>query len=220
MGGRRGQGTGGGTLAATPPSHSAGAPSAPPGRLPRPNPRHKGGDRRPGARSGEPPDSGRRALTPSRRRRRLPGPAGCTTPPAASPGKRGRQARFLLRFLRLGPSSSPAAGVSGRRGSRAGPAGRGRGSTTTWPPGAGPRRPGSRGSGKGGANRSPPLPPRAAPNSASQVIRTCGRYSRPARPGRPRLAFSFPRIVEFSPVDLSSSSPEVNGNHRCSDPRV
>ncbi|XP_004417730.1 PREDICTED: uncharacterized protein LOC101372180, partial [Odobenus rosmarus divergens] len=79
-----------------------------PARRPSPEPQtqRRGGE--PGPRSGEPPDSRRRALTPSRRR--LPGPAGCATPPAASPGKRGRRARFLLGFLRLGPSSSPRCG--------------------------------------------------------------------------------------------------------------
>jgi hypothetical protein len=100
-----------------------------------------------------------------------PGPAGCATPPAASPGKRGGRARFLLGFLRLGPSSSPPRGSVGAAAPGLGGRGGGSGSTTTWPPDAGPRRPGSSGSGKGGASHSPPLPPRAAPNSASQVTR-------------------------------------------------
>lgn len=181
-----GPGRGGGTPAA---ARSAAPPGRRPQRLPRPSSRHKGGDTSPGPRAGSLPTQCR-ALTPSRRRRRSPDPAGCSTPPAASPGKRGRRARFLLGFLRRSPSSSPAAGVSGRRAPGLGRRGGGSGSTTTWPPGAGPRRPGSSGSGKGGANHSPPIPPRAAPNSASQVTRpralagTCGGCSPPSSPRR------------------------------------
>ncbi|XP_039104175.1 collagen alpha-1(I) chain-like [Hyaena hyaena] len=115
-----GPGSRGGTLTAPALSRSTGR------AVPRRSPRHKGGRRAGSPLRAEPPDPRRGALTPSRRRRRqLPARAGCAAPPAASPGKRGRRACFLRGFLRRGPSSSPAAGVSGRRGSRAGPAGRG-----------------------------------------------------------------------------------------------
>lgn len=176
--------------------------------------------------------SRRRALSPHLgRQQRTPrvGPAGCAEfSPAASPGKRGRRARFLLGFLSLGPPppSSPAAGSVGAAAPGLGRRGGGGGSTTTWPPGAGPRRPGPAGAGRE-VLTIPPLLHRARPQIPRVgVIRprapaaTCGRCSRPARPKRPQPVCSFPRIVGFCPVDLfASSSPEANGNHRCSDPR-
>ncbi|XP_053770170.1 translation initiation factor IF-2 isoform X2 [Desmodus rotundus] len=142
---------------------SRSARRAVPGSRRRQSPRHKGGDGSRGPRSREPPNSRRCALTPSRRPQLLPGPAVCATQPAASPGKRGRRARFLPGFLRRGPSSSSAAGVSGRCGSGAGLAGRGQRQHHHVAARRRPRRPGSRGSGKGGANHSPPLPPLRGP---------------------------------------------------------
>lgn len=180
-----------------------------PGSGRRQSPRHKGGDRSHGPRSGEPPNSRRCALTPSRRPQLLPGPAGCATPPAASPGKRGRRALFLPGFLRLGSSSSSSsAGVSGRCGSGAGLAGRGLRQHHHVAARRRPRRPGSRGSGKGGANHSPPLPPRGALNSASQVTRpgspvpTCGSCPGPGGGLRWWPALSFAWIVGPFPAEM------------------
>lgn len=96
-----------------------------PARHPRLLPPREPQTQRRGPRSREPPNSALRTH-PIQAVAAAPGPAGCTAPPAASPGKRGRRAGFLLGFLRRGPSSSPAAGVSGRRDSAAGLAGRGR----------------------------------------------------------------------------------------------
>ncbi|XDA84959.1 hypothetical protein R6Z07M_014739 [Ovis aries] len=221
LGGRRGKGTGGGTLAATPPCAS----SAPPTVIGVPD--TKAGTRAEDPAAGKPPDAahsphlGGSSDSPGRPRwlrhpaRRFPRK---TRPPGSLPARLPEPRSLLLLLPPLRGSVGAAAPGLGRRGG-------GGGSTTTWPPGAGPRRPGSRGSREGGANHSPPLPPRAAPNSASQVIRprapaaTCGRCSWPARPMRPQPVCSFPRIVGFCPVDLfASSSPEANGNHRCSDP--
>lgn len=147
--------------------------------------------------------AGRRAGTPLRGASRLPAPRTYpieaeapgprrlrhsarrfprkTRPPGSLPARLPAPRSLLLPPLR-GSVGAAAPGLGGRGG--------GSGSTTTWPPDAGPRRPGSRGSEKGGARLSPPLPPRAAPNSASQVTRprarpvTCGRCSQPHRRGR------------------------------------
>lgn len=118
-------------------------------------------------------------------------PPAAATPPAASPGKRGRRARFLLGFLRL---RLPAAGSVGARlpgaaGGRA--AGREQPQLHHVAAQRRPRRPGARGRGEGGANHSPPLPfhPARPPNSASQVTRArapAGTYGRRSGSAAPR----------------------------------
>ena len=98
------------------------------------------------------------------------------------------------------PPPPPLRGSVGATAPGLGRRGGGSGSTTTWPPGAGPRRPGSSGSEKGGARLSPPLPPRAAPNSASQVTRPrAAAGTRGGCCGRSLRTFRFPGIVAPSP---------------------
>ena len=98
------------------------------------------------------------------------------------------------------PPPPPLRGSVGATAPGLGQRGGGSGSTTTWPPGAGPRRPGSSGSEKGGARLSPPLPPRAAPNSASQVTRPrAAAGTRGGCCGRSLRTFRFPGIVDPSP---------------------
>ena len=98
------------------------------------------------------------------------------------------------------PPPPPLRGSVGATAPGLGRRGGGSGSTTTWPPGAGPRRPGSSGSEKGGARLSPPLPPRAAPNSASQVTRPrAAAGTRGGCCGRSLRTFRFPGIVDPSP---------------------
>ncbi|XP_039698460.1 translation initiation factor IF-2-like [Pteropus medius] len=204
------QESGGGILAAT--GLSCSVPRAIPDSCCRASPRHKGGDPAPGSL----PTLGA-AHSPH------PGGGGGSRAPLAAPpllplpqeNAAAGLASCSASCASVPPPPRPRGSV-GAETPGLGWRGGGSGSTTTWPPGAGPGRPGSRGSGKGGANHSPPLPPRAAPNSASQVTRpgaaarTCGRCSWPgsgripwpARPERPWLAFRFERIMGPFLADL------------------